>query len=140
MTLKEFAVMLNERQYSGFPWTDEELRIAEANHFVIVSGYSDDLVEIRGAINATVHCFKGGKIFLLKDGSTITEEEFHSLNDKEKVIQFKAKWWEEKDEYEDFFEWTYDVPFPHEKIKLYCKDYYKGGSLFCVGFVFELQE
>ena len=135
MTLKEFAQRLDGRQYSWNPWTEEELEIAENNNFVIVSGQSDDLVELRGAINAEEDCFDGGKIYLLKEGFIIGKEEFYNLNDKGKCIQFNAKWCEEVDEDGDSIEWTYDVPFTHEKIRLY-----EGDSLYCVGFVFELKE
>ena len=46
MELKEFATMLNGREYGCPQFTQEELRIAKDNGFVIVSGASDDLVEL----------------------------------------------------------------------------------------------
>lgn len=50
MELKEFAAMLNGREYSYLQFTKEELQIAKDNGFVIVNGASDDLVELEGAI------------------------------------------------------------------------------------------
>ena len=62
MELKEFATMLNGREY-GYPqFTQEELRIAKDNGFVIVSGASDDLVELEGAITDEGGCWEGGRI------------------------------------------------------------------------------
>ena len=50
MNLIDFAAMLDGREY-GYPqFSDEELKIAKENNFVIVTGASDDLVELEGAI------------------------------------------------------------------------------------------
>ena len=51
MTLKEFAQKLNGREYNWPQFTKEDLAIAKENGFIIVSGASDDLMEIDGAIN-----------------------------------------------------------------------------------------
>ena len=62
MELKEFATMLNGREYGCPQFTQEELRIAKDNGFVIVSGASDDLVELEGAITDERGCWEGGTI------------------------------------------------------------------------------
>ena len=50
MNLIDFAAMLDGREYGHPQFSDEELKIAKENNFVIVTGASDDLVEIEGAI------------------------------------------------------------------------------------------
>lgn len=50
MTLKEFAKMLDGREYGG-EITKEEEALAKELGFVVVFGYSDDNAELRGAID-----------------------------------------------------------------------------------------
>ena len=46
MNLIDFAAMLDGRE-NGYPqFSDEELKIAKENNIVIVTGASDDLVEL----------------------------------------------------------------------------------------------
>lgn len=46
MELKEFARLINGRQYGYQMFTKEELQLAKDNRIVIVTGASDDLVEL----------------------------------------------------------------------------------------------
>lgn len=62
MKLKEFAAVLNGREYKNPQFTKEELQIAKDNGFVIVNGASDDLVELEGAITDEGGCWEGGTI------------------------------------------------------------------------------
>lgn len=73
MELKEFATMLNGREYDYPQFTQEELRIAKDNGFVIVSGASDDLVELEGAITDEGGCLIGGTISVkaIPDGGIV---------------------------------------------------------------------
>ena len=64
MELKEFAKMLNGKEYEYPQFTKEELQIAKDNGFVIVSGASDDLVELEGAITDEGDCFDGGRLYV----------------------------------------------------------------------------
>ena len=59
MTLKEFAKMLDGREYGG-EITKEEEALAKELGFVVVFGYSDDNAELRGAIDDEIGCFDGG--------------------------------------------------------------------------------
>ena len=62
MNLIDFAAMLDGRE-NGYPqFSDEELKIAKENNIVIVTGASDDLVELEGAIYDEGDCYEGGKI------------------------------------------------------------------------------
>lgn len=67
MTAKEFAAKLTGREMDAEITKAEELE-AEQNGLVVVYGFSDDLVEFRGAIDDEVGCYNGGKILLTKTG------------------------------------------------------------------------
>ena len=59
MTLKEFAKMLDGREYLH-EITKEEEALAKEFGFVVVFGYSDDNAELRGAIDDEIGCYDGG--------------------------------------------------------------------------------
>lgn len=56
MELKEFANLIDGRQYDYRMFTKEELQLAKDNRIVIVTGASDDLVELEGAITDEGDC------------------------------------------------------------------------------------
>jgi len=64
MELKEFANLIDGRQYDYRMFTKEELQLAKDNRIVIVTGASDDLVELEGAITDEGDCWEGGKYML----------------------------------------------------------------------------
>lgn len=128
MELKEFAKMIDGRQY-GYPiFTKEELQIAKDNRIVIVTGASDDLVELEGAITDEGGCWEGGKICVkaIPDGAIV-----HNC-ERSDVFSFIAKWCE-KDENGNIIPWTYDVPIEHETFMIY-----EGIEPYCKGFVFRV--
>lgn len=130
MTLKEFAKMLDGREY-GYPqFSDEELMIAKEEGFVIVSGASDDLVELDGAITDEGDCFDGGKIFVkaISDGGIVVGN-----CERSNVFSFDAKWCEDEDEKGNIISWTYDVSIEHENFMIY-----EDGEPYCRGFVFQI--
>ena len=68
MDLKQFAEMLNGKEY-GYPqFTQEEIQIAKDNGFVIVYGASDYLMEFEGTIYDERGCFDGGKVYVCETG------------------------------------------------------------------------
>lgn len=60
MTIREFAAKLDGRQY-GDEMRNEEEKLAKELDFLVVFGASDDLAELRGAIDDECGCFNGGK-------------------------------------------------------------------------------
>jgi len=64
MHSKELAKLLNGRQY-GSEITKEEAKQAKENNLVVVFGYSDDGVELKGAIDEE---FGIDRIYLNKNG------------------------------------------------------------------------
>lgn len=110
MELKEFANLIDGRQYDYRMFTKEELQLAKDNRIVIVTGASDDLVELEGAITDEGDCWEGGKIYVkaIPNGGIV-----HNC-ERSDVFGFTAKWCEEKDKNGKIISWTYDVPIEHE--------------------------
>ena len=113
MTLKEFAQMLDGREYRH-EITKEEEALAKELGFVVVFGYSDDNAELRGAIDDEIGCFDGG----------ILEHD-----DLPEMIY--AMWCPE---YVDCA-WAYQTSIPHEKFHIY-----DHGELYCVGIVCDINK
>lgn len=67
MTAKELAAMLSGREY-GMEISREEEQEAKAAGLVVVYGYSDDNVELRGAIDAEVGAYEDTTIYITPEG------------------------------------------------------------------------
>lgn len=113
MTLKEFAQMLDGREYRH-EITKEEETLAKELGFVVVFGYSDDNAELRGAIDDEIGCFDGGKL------------EHEDLPD---VIY--AKWCDKETNYP----WSYKTSIPHETFRIY-----EDGDYWCIGIVCDINK
>lgn len=129
MTLKEFAKKLNGREYSYPQFTNEDLAIAKENGFIIVSGASDDLMEIDGTINDEGDCFDGGTLKLdISDGKFVDSDEDESFD----VVAIEALWCKGHDNKMNVIPWTYATSVPHEKFMIY-----EDGKPYCQGIVFQ---
>jgi hypothetical protein len=132
MDIKEFAAMLDGRQYRN-EITKEEEKLAKELGFVVVFGASDDLMEFRGAINDEVDCYKGGTGYIRKDGLLeICEEECKYFKSaKKKAKEITAHWCKED---ADGFTWSYETEFPHQTFKIFDDD-----EKYCLGIVFDIE-
>lgn len=123
MEIKEFAQMINGKQY-GYPqFTKEELQIAKDNGFVIVYGASDDLMEFDGAIQDEGGCYDGGTVWFDRNrvyNGTVTAGD--------RCIE--ALWCKEDD-----ITWTYKTDIPHETFMIY-----EGDEAYCRGIVFSIND
>lgn len=128
VTLKQFADMLDGTEYGKYPqFSNELIDIAKANKIIIISGYSDDLVEADGYITDEAGAWDGGIVYLkaIKDGGFTNDRQ-------ENTISINAKWceeWAEDMEYK--IPWTYDTSVQHETFNLM-----EGDEIFCKGIVF----
>lgn len=125
MTLKEFANMVNRKEYDRSIFSKEEIKIAKENGFVIVTGASDDLIEFRGAIEDEGDCFEGGNVYFTKDGVEYEEQTANVI---------KALWCKETDNYGTIIPWTYETDIPHETF-----DVIRDGRVYCRGMVFSIE-
>lgn len=130
MEIKEFAQMIDGKQY-GYPqFTKEELQIAKDNGFVIVYGASDDLMEFDGAFEDEIGCFNGGKAWICKDRTT-----YGLITDDCRCIE--ALWCDAdvKDENDNVITWTYRTDIPHETFMIY-----EDEETYCRGIVFSIND
>lgn len=126
MTLKEFANLLDGREYKCIQFSKEEAKTAEENGFVIVCGASDDLMEFEGAIHDEGSCFDGGKVYFNK--SEVCQD---SEKEKDYPNWINAVWARDKDENGRLIDWTYETEIPHETFMIY-----EDGEPYCRGIVF----
>lgn len=135
MTVKELAAALSGREY-GMEISREEERAAKEASLVVMYGYSDDCVELRGAIDAEIGAYEGTAVYIGKDGMigdpTCSDAEhcacpyFVTARNAAKTI--KAIW---NDAGGPF--WTFETDIPHEAFTIM-----EDGEPFCVGIVFSL--
>ena len=109
MTVEEFAAKLDGRQY-GNEITEDEAILAENLDFLVVFGASDDLAELRGAIDGECDCFEGG---VLKRGEG-------------RSLPIKAVWCPEGRD----CSWAYETELPHAEFKIM-----EEGEVYCYGIV-----
>ena len=136
MTAKEFAEMLSGREYGMEITKDEERQAADAG-LVVVYGYSDDNVELRGAIDAEVSAWDGGTVYLTKNGTvdspacddadSVYCPYYTAARDSAKKIE--AVWGK------GGVAWTFETDIPHETFNIY-----EDGELFCVGIVLSVED
>lgn len=127
---KALAKALNNRDLEdGF--YRFELQCAKNNNLVIVTGHSDDLIELDGAIKQEENCFNGGIFHLEK----LNDEWF--LKDGTGCNSISAMWHDQNKITDDFevIPWTYKTEIPHETFLAKYR-----GEVFCEGFVFKLED
>jgi hypothetical protein len=142
MTKEELAARLNGRQYQEEIREDEEL-IAKREGLLVIFGASDDLCELRGAINDEVSAWQGADIHISKGGqllATIEKDEAEVLKkygvlkvveDAQKAAtKVTAQWCKTKD-----FSWTLETSAPHATF-----DIMEDEDGYCRGVVLDLKE
>jgi hypothetical protein len=125
--------MLDGRHY-GAEITPVEAMAAKEAGLVVVFGYSDDNVELRGAIHDEVGAYNGTTVYLSADDTLRNDCEDercpHYERARKAAPRFKAKWDDGTGA-----AWTFDVPWPHATFKVF-----EDAELFCVGVVFALAD
>jgi len=133
MNAKEFAELLNNREY-GEELTFKEEALAKENNLVIVFGESDDLVEFRGAIDDEAGCWGGGEVNLTRDGiyepDCLDEDCPHEAKIQSKLSKIEII----RDEYTS--SWRYETEIPHETFDILDDD----EGIYCKGIVFSLND
>lgn len=133
LTREELAARLNGRKY-GSEITREEEAEAKAAGLVVVFGYSDDNIELRGAIDEEVPCYDGGSAYLTATGllqnECENEECPHFEKAKERAATIEALWCTEEG-----YSWTYRTSIPHATFEVVEDD-----EPYCRGIVFALAD
>ncbi len=143
MTREELASLLNGRKYRE-EITREEAQTAKENNLVVVFGYSDDTMELRGTIcDESCGIAKISKNGILErpdiqkydtdcyDTMNAYDEDFEEyLREKKESVCIEPIW----DGDSDFY-WTYRIDIPHSTFEIYDEE-----SPYCRGVVFSLDE
>lgn len=134
MTSKELAAQLDGNKY-GNEITKEQEALAAAYGLVVVFGYSDDAVELCGAIDDEVGAFDGTTFRVNREG-VLQQPECDCGNCKyfkaatAEAMEIKAIWGNTGNPC-----WSFETDIPHETFNIY-----EDGELFCVGIVFSVYD
>ena len=112
MSKSQLAARLSGRQYRN-EITREEEQMAKDNNLVVIFGASDDLCEMRGAIDDEFDCYEGGEI------------ECEEYSGKLRAIWCPTSGGS----------WGYETDLPYAEFNIYEDD-----MLYCVGIVIDLDE
>ena len=133
MTKEILAEMLNGREY-GNEITKPEEKLAKEDGLVVVFGYSDDNIELRGAIKEEVGSYDGGSMFVtaagLLENKCEDEDCPYFEAEKAKAHKIEALWCAEEG-----YSWTYKTDIPHATFEIQ-----EGGEHYCRGIVFALAD
>ena len=136
MKAKELAALLDGNQY-GKEITKEQEALATENGLVVVYGYSDDNVELAGAINDEVGAYDGTTFYVNLDGvlnapdcECYCDNCKYFQSAKELAREIKAIWGNTGNPC-----WSFETDIPHETFRIY-----EDSELFCVGIVFSLYD
>ena len=136
-TIEQLAEQINGREYRNEINREEEEQAKESG-LVVLFGASDDLIELRGAINDEVCLYDGGEFFIDREGivpawenidhSNIEEARAFFARESDMRVTVDARW-----DYEDY-SWFISVnarPFA-------VFDIMEDGEKYCRGCVFKL--
>ncbi len=134
MNAKELAQIINGRSYHN-EITKEEEALAKAAGLVVAFGYSDDNLELRGAVNDEIGAWNGQTVrftkagLLVNDCDSIDCPHFHKLKDAATPLEIV---WHDEGKGPC---WTFDTVIPHETF-----DISDDGEPYCRGVVFALAD
>ena len=135
MTPKELAAKLDGNQY-GSEIDRATEKIAADNGLVVVFGYSDDNVELRGAIDDEVGAFNGTTFHVTRSGvigdidDTDDDKRYEFYQALSRAEKITAVWHDTGEPC-----WTYETEIPHATFQIF-----EGEELFCIGIVFDICE
>lgn len=143
LTFEEWAERLNGRQYRE-EITRDECSDAKRDSVVVMFGASDDLCELRGAIEDEVSCYDGGKFLIDSKGivpsrgsidpERMSDDEIRDILDRRRNAATIEVEWHDGWAGEDGPAWTYKVPFPHATFEIHDDE-----GLYCQGVVFSAE-
>lgn len=90
MTKEELAAKLNNREYLN-EITSEEKIITENNNLVVIYGYSDDTIELVGAIHDEINAWEGTNFRITKDGVAPKWDDIDRDDEREAEEYFRKK-------------------------------------------------
>jgi hypothetical protein len=150
ISLKEFAAMLDGREY-GSEISEQEIEQAGCLGYLVVYGYSDDNVELRGVVDEEIGAWDG-KIFKFDrrgvqpswndESEQRDKEQARAFFSRENIPAFRinAEWCPERQEYHDL-SWLITLEdYSDIGIKWEPFTIFEDGEPFCRGFVADLSK
>jgi hypothetical protein len=141
MTKEELAMRLNGREYGSEIHKVEEA-MAKSAGLLVIFGASDDLVELRGAINEEVGAYDGATVLISVDGKILKDierededvlESYDVLEivkeKRKKAAKIKAVWSNSEPP------WTFETDLPHATFEVM-----EGEEKFCKGIVIDMKD
>ncbi len=143
MTKESLAKLLQGREYHN-ELTDAEETEAENAGLVVVTGYSDDNMELRGAIQDEFSCYEGGECLIDADGLLPDRETALEDDDDEAILEYLSRskkaskitvlWCPNKGG-EVYASWAYLTDIPHVKFEIM-----EDSDVYCEGIVFDIKD
>lgn len=138
----DLAALLDGREY-GNEITKDEVAQAKAAGLVVVFGYSDDNVELRGAIDEEIGAYEGTTLRITPSGLL---PNFETLRDNDtEESEFEAHFQRKAQGFRDIkavwappgiaSSWVYETEIPHATFTVK-----EGEDTFCIGIVFALAD
>lgn len=134
MNAKELAATLNGRSYTN-EITKQEEALAKTAGLVVAFGYSDDNLELRGAVNEEISAWQGQRVHFTKDGLLVNDCDNDDCPHFEKMKAGAAPLEIVWIEWGDGPCWTFETAIPHETF-----DISDDGEPYCQGIVFSLAD
>lgn len=126
MNAKEFAAMLNGREY-GSEITPSEIKLAKDSGLIVAFGYSDDNLELHGMVDDEVSAYDGTEVMVRLDKMEVVgDDACPDCMERCKSITINAEW-SPKD---PSASWLITSSEPFETF-----DIMEDGELFCRGCV-----
>ena len=129
MTLDEVYDIMNGREYLKELSAEEEEEMKQSG-IVAVFGYSDDNVELRGAVDDELAAFEGTEFYITSDGLFHKPCEYHCKLYREYLRKAKK--------ITAIFDnngWHFETDIPHIEYSIN-----EDGELFCKGIAFYLKD
>lgn len=133
MCLKEVARIMNNNEY-GDEITKEQEEILKAEGIVVLFGASDDLSELRGAINDEVGAYDGVVLYFDEEGKLLNNAyDADELNDLAKPYGLKNI--KVIANYREYPVFRYETEIQHEKFNII-----EDGNIYCEGICFYFKD
>jgi len=134
MNAKELAAIMNGRSYTN-EITKQEEALAKSAGLVVAFGYSDDNLELRGAVNEEIGAWQGQRVHFTKAGLLVNDcdnddcPHFEKMKGAASTLEIV---WSEGG---DGPCWTFETAIPHETFDISDDD-----EPYCRGIVFALAD
>lgn len=133
MTREELAELLNGREYLN-EITRDEAKLAKSSRLVVVFGYSDDCMEVRGASFDELTCYSGDEFRITSSGVIVDEDDMPILKKYGFSLSsstITSEWCPEDSD----CSWRFTINAPSSSFVIY-----EDGHPFCQGIVFSLDD